>query len=50
MGRREQTVYTLEQVAEHNHKDDCWIVVDNKVGIKLQHRSGHIMEVVIVAG
>ena len=41
MPRRPWPVYTLEQVAEHNHKDDCWIVVDDKVYDMTPHVRNH---------
>nr|DAD31511.1 TPA_asm: hypothetical protein HUJ06_010362 [Nelumbo nucifera] len=24
-------IYTLQQAAEHNKRDDCWVVIDGKV-------------------
>jgi cytochrome b involved in lipid metabolism len=34
-------VFCMEQVAEHNHKDDCWIVVDDKVYDMTPHVRNH---------
>jgi predicted heme/steroid binding protein len=34
-------VYTLEDVAKHNHKDDCWIVVDDVVYDMTPHVRHH---------
>jgi hypothetical protein len=34
-------VYTLANVAEHNHKDDCWIVVNDKVYDMTPHVQNH---------
>ena len=41
MPRRPWPVYTLEQVAEHRHKDDCWIVVSDKVYDMTPHVRNH---------
>ena len=34
-------VYTLEEVGEHAHKDDCWIVVNDKVYDMTKHMETH---------
>lgn len=34
-------VYTLEEVATHNHKHDCWIVVDDAVYDMTPHVRNH---------
>jgi hypothetical protein len=41
MPRRPWPVYTLEQVAEHCHNDDCWIVVNDKVYDMTPHVRNH---------
>lgn len=41
MPRRPWPVYTLEQVAEHRYKDDCWIVVNDKVYDMTPHVRNH---------
>ena len=42
MGRlRPWPAYTLEQVAQHAHKDDCWIVVNDKVYDMTPHVRNH---------
>ena len=33
--------YTLDEVAGHNHKDDCWIVVNDKVYDMTPHVQNH---------
>lgn len=33
--------YTLEEVAAHAHKNDCWIVVDDKVYDMTAHVANH---------
>ena len=41
MPRRPWPVYTLSQVTEHRHKDDCWIVVNDKVYDMTPHVRNH---------
>ena len=41
VGRRRTDVYTLEEVAAHNHKDDAWIVVDDIVYDMTPHLRHH---------
>ena len=39
--QRRLTPYSLEDVARHAHKDDCWIVVNDKVYDMTAHVQNH---------
>ncbi|MFW0862028.1 MAG: cytochrome b5 domain-containing protein [Candidatus Komeilibacteria bacterium] len=37
----ETTMYTIDEIAQHNSKDSCWLLIDNKVYDVTKMIDGH---------